>query len=112
MLAVGVDRVDPAPGEARGPAVLAEARDAAWRSRPGRWPASTGRIRFAAWWIVSPSGMASSRRRRAAMRSGAQRELARAGAEAHLDEQRLPVGADDRLAVDALEREPPRAAAA
>src|SRR3954471_22313755 len=37
--------------------------------------------------------------------SRAQRELARAGAEAHLDEQRLPRGPDHRLAVDALERQ-------
>ena len=41
----------------------------------------------------------------------AQRELARPGPEAHLDEQRLPVGAHDRLPVDALERQSPGALA-
>src|SRR4051794_36347206 len=46
--------------------------------------------------MVSPSGT-----------SGRQRELARSGPEAEVD-QRLLVGrADDRLPVDALERQPP-----
>ena len=41
----------------------------------------------------------------------AERQLARARAEAELDEQALPRRADDRLAVDALERQPARAVA-
>ena len=55
MLAVGVDRVTARPCSRSGQ-----------RSRPkrgcgvsiasGTWPSSTGRIRFAAWWMVSPSG--------------------------------------------------------
>src|SRR3954469_15876000 len=66
----------------------------------GTRPASTGRMRLAALWIVSPSGIQQLR---------AERQLARPGAEAHLDQERLPSRADDRLAVDALEREAPRA---
>ena len=111
MLAVGVDRVDPAPGEAGGPAVLAEARmrrrdlvrDAAGEHRADPVRGVVDRVALG-------HGLVQ-RRRAAEVRSRAEGELARPGAEAELDEQRLPVGADDRLAVDALEREPPRAVA-
>src|SRR3954467_6814779 len=41
-----------------------------------------------------------------AARSRAQRELARPGAEAELDERVLPLRADDGLAVDALDAQP------
>src|SRR5919206_2345208 len=59
--------------------------------------------------MVSPSGMPSGSRVRAG--SGAQRQLARAGGEAELDQEVLVRRADHRLAVDALEREPARAVA-
>src|SRR4051794_20704632 len=89
------------------------ARRSGQRSRPkrgctvaissGTRPASTGRMRLAAWWIVSPSGIEQE------PLLGAERQLPRPGAEAHLDQERLPRRPDDRLPVDALEREAPRA---
>ena len=48
VLAVGGDRLDFAARQALRPAVLAEARVRRARSRRGRGPSSTGRIRFAA----------------------------------------------------------------
>ena len=57
VLAVGVDALDRAAGEPLGPAVGREARMGR-TSSSGTRPSSTGRIRCAAWWMVSPSGIA------------------------------------------------------
>ena len=95
VLAVGVDGAHGAARQPLGPAVARRSAGAAWPSSSGTWPSSTGRIRLAR--VVDRVALGHRLRR--------QRELARAGAEAELD-QRLLVGrADDRLAVDALERE-------
>src|SRR5688500_17914010 len=56
------------------------------------FPTSTAPTRRAAAWIVSPSGT--------------ERQFPRPLAEAELDEQLLDRGADDRLAVEALEGQP------
>src|SRR3954468_20292155 len=69
----------------------------------GTRPASTGRMRLAALWIVSPSGiyalsvsLRGPARNPISIRSGSPR-------------RRLPRRPDARLAVDALERQAPRA---
>src|ERR1700692_2546038 len=80
----------------------------AWGARisSGTRPSSTGRIRLAAWWIVSPSGIADDRRGSVSRApSGAERQRPARGAEAGLTEQRLARRAEHRLAVDALELE-------
>ena len=97
VLAVGVDGLDRAARPRRSGQRSAPKRGCGVAISSGTWPARTGRMRLAAWWIVSPSGM----RRRL----GAERELARALPEAELDEQRLVRRADHGLAVDALERQ-------
>src|SRR2546430_1601214 len=64
-------------------------------------PTSADPIRLAALWIVSPSGI----------RLRGEGQLARPLPEAHVDQHLLDLGADDRLAVEALDREALQASA-
>ena len=77
----------------------------AWRGcgvriSSGTRPSSTGRIRLAAYAIVSPSGIGLRRR------SGGQRQPPRALLEAERDQRGAQRRAHRRLAVDLLERQP------